>query len=557
MWFFALLLLPLSYALGSLPIGYWLARQLGFHPNQLSPYNLGIENVWKKLGPTVAILSATADLFKGVFAVSLGAFMGIEVAFLMGLAAYIGHLYPLSVMLQGDTPPRGRGNVLLLGVVLGLYATSSLSVWFVLLPIAVFAAVLAISEFVVLATVVALAMFTLAMLLWLPLLGKLAALALFALAIWRFKENLGRMLDGTEPRFSEKVPISEESPNTVVVAFMIHPMTIKDLWQPARLAWLRPFVESGVLSEKFVLQLCEQLRPMKMAEMRNMFTPDGREIRCYLIVAPLLPEVITGKPELAVKRAIQAARLAKELGVSTFGLGAFWSTVGNKGLDVQAAVPEVHITNGGAYTSGTIKASIPSILQHFSEQGRDLSEVTAAVVGANGVVAFGIARTIAPQVKKVIMIGRDIDRLNRSMHTLQRALPQAVLESSVDVADIHEAELVFSATSDPNPVILPEHVHPKAWIFDEGRPADVHPDVMKMHPEVRIIPGGVVRPPGNMTVRINIGFGEGLVPACLAETLIIATNQAWQHCSLGPRTSSESVQYFVEEAEKLGFQVVD
>ena len=121
---------------------------------------------------------------------------------------------------------------------------------------------------------------------------------------------------------------------------------------------------------------------------------------------------------------------------------------------------------------------------------------------------------------------------------------------------LREAALIFTATSDPNPVIFPQHVQPGAWIFDEGRPADVDESVRTV-PGVRIIPGGVVRPPGGMTSHIDLQFGEGAVPACLAETLIIAATGEHGRKSLGQQTLSENINFFVEEAHKLGFEVVD
>lgn len=167
--------------------------------------------------------------------------------------------------------------------------------------------------------------------------------------------------------------------------------------------------------------------------------------------------------------------------------------MGNKGIDVQAAVPELTITNGGAYTSGTIKAAIPGILEHFAAEGRDLKHATAAVVGANGVVAFGIARTIAPQVAKLIMIGRDAERLERTAATLRRAAKDTEIVATTSYDTLKDADLIFTATSDPNPVIFPQHVKPGAWIFDEAAPPTS--TSVQAIPGVRVIPGGVVRPP--------------------------------------------------------------
>ncbi len=554
----------LAYGLGCLPLGYWLYKRQGFHPRAVAAHNLGIENVWRVLGMEAASLSFAADFLKGLLAVALTLpFNSPNVSMIAGLAVLLGHFYPPISLFRDvlkDIPPRGRGNIVLLGVLAGLYATADFPLWSLMLPLAVFGALLGYSRLTTLSSVAAL--FTLALtssflaldsaLEWN---GVLAAWAIVGMYVWRSKENLGRALDGTEPLLGEAVPMTGKNPDQVVAAFMIHPMSPADFWQAGRFKLLYNLI-GKYLPESWILASSEYIRPMKVDELRGIYTLEGKEIRTYLIAAPLLPSVITSKPELAVKRAIQAAQLAQELGASTFGLGAFWSTVGNKGLDVQAAVPEICVTNGGAYTAGTVRAAIPSILEHFKAQGRDLGQVTAAVVGANGVVAFGIARTIAAQVGKVILVGRDLERLNRSKLTLERACPNTVFVATLEVAEIVNAELIFSATSDPDPVIFAQHVRPGAWIFDEGRPADVD-DSVKTVPGVRIIPGGLVRPPGAMTQRLDIHFGEGQVPACLAETLIIAANQAFERKSLGPQTSGENIAYFIEQAERLGFEVVD
>ncbi|ADV68264.1 glycerol-3-phosphate acyltransferase [Deinococcus maricopensis] len=557
MLFLSVLLVALGFAVGALPLGYWLLSNLGVNVRLVSAHNLGVENVLRRAGTGPAVASAALDASKGFLAVLMASSLGsVSVCVLAGVAAYVGHLFPPRALV-GSTPPRGRGNLVLLGVLTGLSVAGGVSAWLTLPALIVWAGVLGFTGFVSVATLSGVAV--LAVLLSLsgtPDAVKFGAWALLAVSTWRFKENIGRVLDGTEPRVGEDVPMAGKRDDVVVAAFMIHPMTLKDFWQTKRFSWMRPLVERGVITEGTVRRLAAELRPMKVGELRGIRTAGGKEVRCYLLSSPLLPDVFRDQPELATRRAIEGAQLARELGASVFGLGAFWSVVGNKGEAVQAAVPEITITNGGAYTSGTIKAAIPGILEHFQAEGRDLREATAAVVGANGVVAFGIARTIAPQVRRVIMVGRDLERLERSANTLRRAAKDTEIITTVNVADIRDADLVFTATSDPNPVIFAQHVKPGAWLFDEGRPADVDEGVTQV-PGVRVIPGGVVRPPGNMQTRVDLQFGEGQVPACLAETLIIAATGEYDRKSLGAQTKTENINFFVEEAERLGFQVVD
>ncbi len=547
--------------IGSLPVGYWAARRIaGQDPRRASTYNLGIEASLHVMGVPALLVASFLDILKGylaVYAASLVPSNEIEVAFLLAVMAYLGHLYPLS-RLTPVLPMRAKGAALLIGILGGLSVTGVPYVW-AFVPIVVGLTVYAISGYASLAGLsIPLALAVVASGLGFSAVAISLSWVLFVLSLWRYKENLGRILERLEPRLGDQLPLPSDK--QVVCAFMIHPMTLDDLWQSPRFSWLRPLVRLGLVQPAWIEAVAEWFRPMKLGELRGVHTTDGREIRCYLLSAPLLPHQITEKPELAVRRAVQAAHLAKELGATTLGLGAFWSVVGDKGTQVQAQAPEIEVTNGGAYTAGTVKAAIPTLLRHYTEQGRELSQVTAAVVGANGVVAFGIARQIAPLVGKVILVGRDEERLTRSAQTLERMLVRKGSETELIVTTelerLSEADLIFTATSDPGPVIFARHVKPGTWIYDEGVPPDVHPEVAAVE-GVRVIPGGVVRPPGDMKGNLDLHFGQAAVPACLAETMVLAAEEAFDRKSLGGETKSENIQFFVDRAAALGFEVVD
>jgi predicted amino acid dehydrogenase len=47
------------------------------------------------------------------------------------------------------------------------------------------------------------------------------------------------------------------------------------------------------------------------------------------------------------------------------------------------------------------------------------------------------------------------------------------------------------------------------------------------------------------------------VPACLAETLIIAATGEYERKSLGAQTKTENINFFVDQAARLGFEVLD
>ncbi len=558
-----LLILLLAYAVGALPLGYWYTKYRGLEPMRAVSYNIGFENALRILGNEAVIVSFALDFIKGAIVVGLVApFEGNELALVAAFAGFIGHQYPPSLFFKKYYPVRGRGNVYLLGMLAGLAVFAAMPFWLSVIPMIVFAAMLGWSRYVAVGTLSALTAFAVIVMLTPSAQGaRWAVLGLLAAAAWRFKENIGRILEQAEPRVGEVHHVAGERDDQVVAAFIIHPLAPEYIFKSVRIGWLKPLYDLKIISVSHLEKLALFIRPFKLGELRGMYTSDGKEIRCILLSAPILPQTFKSNPDLAVKRAIQGARLAKELGASVYGLGAFWGTVGRKGLDIQAAVPEIYVTNGGAYTAGSIRAAIPQILEHWRAKGQDLQHLTAAVVGANGVVAFGMARMVAGEVGKVILIGRDLERLDKSRGTLERAYPNTKFVTSLDPHDCLEADLIFTATSDPDPVVFAKDVKPGAWIYDEGRPADVDISVLSV-PGVRLIPGGVVQPPGSMNAPNGwadgkLDFGKGNVPACLAETLIIAANKAYERVSLGETTKTENINYFVQEAARLGFTVLE
>ena len=319
----------LAYLIGALPLGSRLVEGVtGRRARDLMAHNVGVENLLRFVSAPLALGSFFLDVVKGALALALTA--GSPWA---ALGVYVGHLYPPPLF--GWEPPRGRGNGVLLGVLAGLWAYGGVPFWVTVLPMVVYAALLARYAFVAPAT--------LAGLVALPLLllvsgqgGTLALAAglIFLIALWRHKVSLARILDGTEPRLGEPPPVRGVDPGVVYAAFMIHPMTLEDLWQAGSFRWLELLLNRG-LPEPLLRRVMRAMRPQKQGEVRGVTLSDGRELRVMLIGGSMLPDQIRAYPEDATRMAIQGARLARELGAEAFGLGAFWSTVGNKGLDVQ------------------------------------------------------------------------------------------------------------------------------------------------------------------------------------------------------------------------------
>ena len=158
--------------------------------------NAGMTNTLRTYGKLPAVLVLLGDGAKGVLAAWLGGLLaGTAGAYLAGLFAVVGHMFPLFFRFKG-----GKGVATAAGVILGSCQPVLL---FLLL---VFLLVVGGSRYVSLGSVTVAALYPLAMLWYTRALGPevLCALLMAALVIWAHRSNIKRLLSGTENKLGQK-----------------------------------------------------------------------------------------------------------------------------------------------------------------------------------------------------------------------------------------------------------------------------------------------------------------------------------------------------------------
>jgi len=196
-----------AYLIGSLSFAVIVSRLMGLNdPRTYGSKNPGATNVLRSGSKAAAVVTLLLDGAKGwlpVYAVQqLGAPYGLEASAIamVGLAAFLGHVFPVFFRFQG-----GKGVATAAGVVLATNAWLALAVGASWLIITYF------SRYVSLASVVA-AVFAPVYYLfgdgvaWRADNGIALALALMSgLLVWRHAPNLTRLMNGTESRLGSKV----------------------------------------------------------------------------------------------------------------------------------------------------------------------------------------------------------------------------------------------------------------------------------------------------------------------------------------------------------------
>lgn len=186
--------LLLGYLLGSIPFGVLLTRLGGAGDlRQIGSGNIGATNVLRTGRKGLAAATLLLDMAKGAAAVLLAEALFPGTGMLAGMAAFLGHCYPVWLKFHG-----GKGVATLMGIVLALHWPSGLVyavVWLGLLAALRYSSLSGMSAAV--SAPVAAAFF-----------GRidlvLLFLALALIVVWKHRENIDRLLSGTEPKVGGK-----------------------------------------------------------------------------------------------------------------------------------------------------------------------------------------------------------------------------------------------------------------------------------------------------------------------------------------------------------------
>lgn len=196
-----------AYLIGSIPFGFLVAKARGIDIRSVGSGNIGATNAMRVLGRPAGIFVLLMDALKGFTAAKWLPLLVLNIShivgsggtgtlpILAGIGAVLGHNYTCWLKFKG-----GKGIATTAGVYLAL------APWAVLAGLAVFLLAVLITKYVSVGSMAAAVALTLTVWIMSPhdiFLG-LVTTALAAMAIYKHKSNLQRLLAGTENRVGKK-----------------------------------------------------------------------------------------------------------------------------------------------------------------------------------------------------------------------------------------------------------------------------------------------------------------------------------------------------------------
>ncbi len=206
-----------AYLLGSIPFGFLVAKAKGIDIRKTGSGNIGATNAMRVLGKPAGIFVLLMDAAKGFLAAEYLSILIInfigqrvslifgptdvqELQIIAGIFAVLGHNYTCWLKFKG-----GKGIATSAGVFLAL------APWAVLVAFVVFIFAVALTKYVSVGSIAAAIALPTTVWIMSPqnLFLGIVTTALGALAIYKHKANIQRLMAGTENRLGKKSSVSE------------------------------------------------------------------------------------------------------------------------------------------------------------------------------------------------------------------------------------------------------------------------------------------------------------------------------------------------------------
>jgi len=187
----------IGYLSGSIASAVLVSKSMGLDdPRQIGSRNPGATNVLRLHGSKAAVLTLTGDIIKGIIPVLIAMAAGLHdfIIAMTGMAAFLGHLYPVFFGFKG-----GKGVATFIGVLIASYWLLGLAF------VGTWLLMAAIFRYSSLAAIIAAILTPLYTWLLLPSRAYLICFSVMSvLLIWRHRSNIMNLLAGTEGRIGVK-----------------------------------------------------------------------------------------------------------------------------------------------------------------------------------------------------------------------------------------------------------------------------------------------------------------------------------------------------------------
>lgn len=303
------------------------------------------------------------------------------------------------------------------------------------------------------------------------------------------------------------------------------------------------------LSPDVANKILEWMSPFRASSVEGIKSyATGEKIEGELIMCPLLMEqMVSLSSRKVLGRVVRAVKLAKAHEADVIGLAAYTGMVGTRGSKIYDKL-NAPVTTGAHTTLATIPEAILKAMNLLEYTPK---KVKIFIFGANHMTHI-ILKTLGSFCGQFYLYHSLKDRvidLYNSLVPEQRAKLKVISRDPRYI--LKDMDVIVNATSRVPTGFDEQYLKNGAIVFDSSYPRSITIN----RPDVLLIDGVVMEPPGKPRFNFNFGLPERYCFPCMAEPITLAFEKMYQSYSLGKDVSVEKAEKIYRLALKHGFTI--
>ena len=330
-------------------------------------------------------------------------------------------------------------------------------------------------------------------------------------------------------------------------AFIGHPPGVRNLDRNLR---LRKPEWQGVNPE-LLTKVFEWTPAFVSEELIDVPSATGASRSGVVIMATMLPEMVSLTPLQGLQKTIEACQLAEREGARLSTLGGHTSIAGSiASAQVLGSVPHP-VTTGNTFT---VAMAVHQVVDIAESVGLDLSNLDLCVLGGTGDIGSACAELLAPRFRRVTITARNRQHLARLIEQVKERQGVTIQASDDNRTAVREADVVIAATSAARAILDPGDFKPGALVSDIGYPKNIR-QMADRREDVLVYLGGLCQTPAPIVFAFDIDLPrDDLLYGCFGEGLILDFEERYCCFSQGRgNITPDDVTWMLEAGRRHGY----
>ena len=307
-----------------------------------------------------------------------------------------------------------------------------------------------------------------------------------------------------------------------------------------------------IRSQEFLSKVFALTPSFEADAIREFRSANGKTVNGTFIVCNIIPDMLDMDIGKAVRKVVDACKLAERRGFGIVALGGFTSIAGERFGDDFLKMVSIPVTTGNTLTAALAVEQVKKAAQLM---GLDLSRARVTVLGGAGDIGSACARGLADKVREITVTSRTGKSFGWIKKEIAKAGKAKVRTSLNNRAAVKNADIVIAAASAHKSIVDVSSLKSGAIVCDIGYPKNISYSPRDRQ-DILVFSGGICEIPCEFRTSFDHSLPtQKVLYGCFSEAIVLALEERFERFSWGKgNITKEKMAEILEMAAKHGFR---